>query len=133
MVAYGRETAEKSGVKNLEYRLGDLEELPVEAASVDLALFSQSLHHAIHPQNALHEAHRVLRPGGKLVILDLNRHNFEEARDLYADLHLGFSQVELADMITRAGFSTPDIVVVHREDEAPYFETVLATASRSPR
>jgi ubiquinone/menaquinone biosynthesis C-methylase UbiE len=130
MVAYGRETVAKAGVKNLEYRLGDLEELPLEDGSVDLALFSQSLHHAIHPQNALKEAYRVLRPGGKLMVLDLNRHNFEEARELYADLWLGFSQVELADMIKKARFRAPDIAVVHREEDAPYFETVLATADK---
>jgi len=131
MIAYGREAAAKAGVKNLEYRLGDLEELPLDSNSVDLALFSQSLHHAIHPQNALKEAYRVLRPGGKLFILDLNRHNFEEARELYADLWLGFSQVELSDMMKKARFRTMDISVVHREDDAPYFETLLATADKS--
>ena len=130
MVAYGRDAAFKAGIRNLEYRLGDLEELPLEDASVDLALFSQSLHHAIHPQNALKEAHRVLKPGGKLFILDLNRHNFEEARELYADLWLGFSQVELSDMMRKAKFRAQDIAVVHREEESPYFETVLAIADK---
>lgn len=130
MVAYGRDAAFKAGIRNLEYRLGDLEELPLEDASVDLALFSQSLHHAIHPQNALKEAHRVLKPGGKLFILDLNRHNFEEARELYADLWLGFSQVELSDLMRKAKFRAQDIAVVHREEESPYFETVLAIADK---
>lgn len=130
MIAYGSETAAKAGVKNLEYRLGDLEELPLEDASVDLALFSQSLHHAIHPLTALKEAHRILRPGGKVMILDLNRHNFEEARELYADLWLGFSQVELTETMKKAGFRNPDITVVHREEESPFFETVLAIAGK---
>ncbi len=131
MIAYGRETAAKAGVKNLEYRLGDLEELPLDDNSVDLALFSQSLHHAIHPLNALKDSYRVLRPGGKLFVLDLNRHNFEEARDLYADLWLGFSQVELAEMMKKARFRNVDIAVVHREEESPFFETILATAEKS--
>ena len=130
MIAYGTEAAAKAGVKNLEYRLGDLEELPLDDSSVDLALFSQSLHHAIHPQKAIKDAFRVLRPGGKLFILDLNRHNFEEARELYADLWLGFSQVELSDMIEKACFRALDIAVVHREEEAPFFETILATAEK---
>lgn len=131
MVAYGRETVAKAGVKNLEYRLGDLEELPVEEASADLALFSQSLHHALHPQTALREAYRVLRPGGKLMILDLNRHNFEEAREMYADLWLGFSQVELGEMLKKARFKSVEMAMVHREAEAPYFETILATAEKA--
>jgi len=130
MIAYGSETAAKAGVKNLEYRLGDLEELPLQDASVDLALFSQSLHHAIHPLTALKEANRILRPGGKVMILDLNRHNFEEARELYADLWLGFSQVELTETMKKAGFRNPDITVVHREEESPFFETVLAVAGK---
>lgn len=130
MIAYGREAAFKAGVRNLEYRLGDLEELPLDDASVDLALFSQSLHHAIHPLNALKEAYRVLKPGGKLFVLDLNRHNFEEARELYADLWLGFSQVELSDLMKKARFRAMDVSVVHREEDSPYFETVLAIADK---
>ncbi len=130
MVAYGREMVAKAGVGNLEYRLGDLEKLPLDNESVDLAVFSQSLHHAVHPQNALHEAHRVLTPGGRLVILDLNRHQFEEARELYADLWLGFSQLELTQMTLAAGFAEPRMAVVHREEEPPGFETVLLTAKR---
>jgi ubiquinone/menaquinone biosynthesis C-methylase UbiE len=128
MVAYGRETVAKAGVKNLEYRLGDLEELPLEDRSVDLALFSQSLHHALHPERALREAQRVLRPGGRLMILDLNRHGFEEAREMYADLWLGFSQAELGETLKRLRFQNVDMAVVHREAEAPYFETILVTA-----
>ena len=128
MIAYGREAAAKAGVKNLEYRLGDLEELPIEDASVDLAVFSQSLHHALHPLAALKEAHRILRPEGKLMILDLNRHAYEEARELYADVWLGFAQVELAEMLKKARFRGVELSVVHREEAAPYFETVLAVA-----
>ncbi|WP_031497692.1 metalloregulator ArsR/SmtB family transcription factor [Bryobacter aggregatus] len=130
MIAYGQEAAAKAGVKNLEYRLGDLEEIPLEDGSMDLAVFSQSLHHAIHPHAALKEAYRVLRPGGKLMILDLNRHGYEEARELYADVWLGFSQVELAEMLKKARFKNLDLAVVHREAEAPFFETILVTADK---
>ncbi len=128
MIAYGREAAAKAGVNNLEYRLGDLEEVPIEDASVDLAVFSQSLHHALHPLAALKEAHRILRPEGKLMILDLNRHAYEEARELYADVWLGFAPVELAEMLKKARFRGIELSVVHREDAVPYFETVLAVA-----
>jgi ubiquinone/menaquinone biosynthesis C-methylase UbiE len=131
MVAYGREVTAKAGVKNVEYRLGDLEDLPLESGSTDLALFSQSLHHALHPQKALQEAYRILRPGGKVMVLDLNRHGVEEARELYADLWLGFAPVELTEWLKRAKFKAVDAAVVHREDEAPHFETILATGERA--
>ena len=131
MVEYAAGVAKRSRVKNVEFRLGDLEELPVPDASVDLALFSQSLHHAIHPQKAVHEAARILKPGGRIVILDLQRHAFEEARELYADVWLGFTHVEILDFLRKARFRAADVATVHREDEAPHLETVLAVAEKA--
>ena len=61
MIEVGREQALRHGVKNIEYRLGDMEEIPIEDASVDLVFFSQSLHHALHPERAVEEAWRILR------------------------------------------------------------------------
>lgn len=130
MVEYGSELAHSHGVKNLEYRLGDLESLPIAKGEVDVAIFSQSLHHAQHPANAMIEAHRILKPGGRVIILDLLKHHFEEARTLYADLWLGFTKVELQKLLEKGGFSNPNIATVHRETEAPYFETVLATGDK---
>jgi SAM-dependent methyltransferase len=128
MVEYAQGVARRSGLKNVEFRLGDLEELPLADGSVDLALFSQSLHHALHPQKAVQEAARVLRPGGRIVILDLQRHTFEEARDLYADVWLGFTQIELLEFLRKAKFRGAEVSLVHREQEAPHLETVLAVA-----
>src|SRR5579864_5400665 len=91
MVEYGAELARKHGVDNLEYRKGDIEDVPIRTGAVDLAFFSQALHHAQHPQQAVGEAHRILKPGGRIVVLDLLRHNYEEAREMYADLWLGFT------------------------------------------
>ncbi len=130
MVEYGKETASRNGVGNLEYRLGDLEELPIKDEEADIALLHQSLHHALHPQRAVEEAWRILKPGGRVVILDLLRHGFEEARELYADVWLGFSQLDLSQMLANAHFSSADITVVHREEEAPHFETVMAIAMK---
>lgn len=130
MVDYGRSIAQRNGVENFDYRLGDLEDLPIEENEVDLALFHQSLHHALHPQKAVEEAWRILRPGGRIVILDLLKHGFEEARELYAHVWLGFSQVELISFLTNAKFNSPDVSVVHREEEAPHFQTVLAFATK---
>ena len=130
MVEYGTDVARRNGVTNLEYRLGDLEELPLSSGEVDLALFHQSLHHAIHPKKAVEEARRILRPGGRIVVVDLLRHSLEEARELYADVWLGFSQAELIKLMGDAGFRSADVAVVHREEEAPHFETLIAIAQK---
>jgi ubiquinone/menaquinone biosynthesis C-methylase UbiE/DNA-binding transcriptional ArsR family regulator len=130
MVEYGTNLARKQGAKNLEYRLGDLEEIPIDTASVDVALLSQSLHHAIHPEGAIAEAWRILRPGGRIVILDLGKHRFEEARELYADLWLGFSEVELESLLHKSGFQNVLTSVVHKEAEAPHFQTLLAVGDK---
>jgi ArsR family transcriptional regulator len=132
MVEYGADVARRHGVQNIEYRQGDLEELPIGDAAVDLALFHQTLHHAIHPEKAMAEAARILRPGGRVVVMDLLKHRWEEARELYADIWLGFSEVELQELLGAAGFVSVETSVVHREDEAPHFETVLAVATRAP-
>lgn len=126
MVEYGASLARKQGADRLEYRLGDLEDVPIADASVDLALFSQSLHHAIHPERALAEAFRILRPGGRIAVQDLARHRFEEARELYADIWLGFAEAELEKMLTAAGFCQIETSIVHRESEPPHFQTLLA-------
>jgi ubiquinone/menaquinone biosynthesis C-methylase UbiE/DNA-binding transcriptional ArsR family regulator len=130
MIEVGREQALRNDVKNVEYRLGDMEELPIEDAAVDLVFFSQSLHHALHPQRAVQEAWRILRPGGRIVILDLMQHRYEEAREMYADEWLGFGEAELETMLENAQFSNAQVSVVHKELETPQFQTLLAVADK---
>lgn len=130
MVAYGAELASKHGFTNLEYRLGELENPPVDPESVDLVFLSQALHHAQNPQAALRGAFGILKPGGRIVVLDLLQHTFEKARELYADVWLGFTEAELHEMLTHAGFRRIETSLVHREKENPHFQTVLAVAER---
>jgi ArsR family transcriptional regulator len=127
MVEFGSELAEKNGFTNLSYKLGDIEEVPLKDASVDLALLSQALHHAQHPQTAVAEAYRILKPGGQLIVLDLLEHDFEKARELYADVWLGFSENTLYQYLKSAGFGQVKVDVVAREAQEPNFETVLAS------
>ncbi len=131
MVAYGAGLAREHGFANLEFRLGDIEEPPIEAASVDLAILSQALHHAANPQKALRAAHRLLKPGGRIAILDLLKHPFEKARELYADVWLGFSEAELHEMLSQAGFTAVETSIVHKETRSPGFQTVLALAEKA--
>jgi ArsR family transcriptional regulator len=127
MVQFGSQLAKKHGFKNLEYRLGDIEEPPIVNNSVDFAILSQALHHAIHPQQAIRAAHRILKRDGRLVILDLLSHRFERARELYADHWLGFSEVQLHQFLEKNTFREIEVSVVAREKQSPHFQTVFAT------
>lgn len=127
MVEFGSDLAAKNDFTNLRYVLGDIEEVPLKSQSVDLALLSQALHHAQHPQLAVEEAYRILKPGGELIILDLLEHQFEKARDLYADVWLGFSENGLYQFLKTVGFQQIEVNVVAAEGEEPHFQTVLAS------
>lgn len=131
MVEVGTELAQKNGFANLTYKLGDIERVPLPDRSVDLAILSQALHHAQHPQAAVSEAYRILRPGGQLLVLDLSEHTFEKARDLYADVWLGFTESALHGFLKKAGFTHVDVTVVARETVEPFFETLLASGVKA--
>ncbi len=130
MVQVGRALAKKEHLRNLTYILGNIEKVPLPDRSIDLALLSQALHHAENPRLALSEAFRILKPGGRLLILDLRAHRFEKARELYADRWLGFKENELHDWIEEAGFRQSEVRVVAKEVKEPCFETILATGMK---
>ncbi len=126
MVAFGANKAKKNGLKNLEFRLGDLENPPIEPNSVDIVILSQALHHAADPAEAIQSAHNILRTGGQLWLLDLMKHNFDRAHELYGDRWLGFAESDLHHWLEAAGFKKIEISVVAREEQPPHFETILA-------
>ena len=130
MVSFGAEKAKKNGLKNLEFRLGDLERPPINPNSVDVAVLSQALHHAENPAQAIASAHKILRSGGQILILDLLEHDFDQARELYGDRWMGFKTSELHRWLEAAGFKRIEISVVSREEEEPYFETILAVGEK---
>jgi ArsR family transcriptional regulator len=127
MVEFGADLARRHGFTNLEYRHGDLENPPIPPGSVDVALLSQALHHAASPARAVAAAHKILKRGGRLCILDLHAHQFEQAREMYADTWLGFTDAQLNEYLEAAGFREIEIGVVSRDETNPQFQTVLAT------
>lgn len=133
MVEVGTELARKNGLANLTYKLGDIESVPLPDKSVDLAILSQALHHANHPQNAVNEAHRILKPGGQVLILDLNEHYYEKAHEQFGDLWLGFKESALHGFLKKAGFTKAEVTAVSRETTEPFFETLLASGFKTTR
>ncbi len=130
IVAYGAARAKKNKLKNLEFRLGDLQNPPIEPRSVDLVILSQSLHHAQDPAAAIASSYRLLRSHGQIMILDLLKHSFEKARESYGDRWLGFAESDLHRWLKNAGFKKIEISVVAREEEPPHFQTVLASGEK---
>lgn len=130
MVEFGARKARENGVGNLEFRLGDIVDPPLEDASVDVAILSHALHHAEDPARAVRAAHRILRPGGQVLILDLVEHRFEQARERYGDRWLGFAAANLQRWLEGAGFGSVEVSVVSREEEPPHFETLLACGTK---
>jgi ArsR family transcriptional regulator len=130
MVEFGARKARKNGLKNLEFRLGDLQNPPVDPESVDLVVLSQALHHAEKPDEAITAAYRMLVPGGQLLLLDLAKHKFDRAHELYGDRWLGFAESDLHRWLEAAGFKKIEINIVAREEQPPHFETVLASGQK---
>lgn len=130
IIAFGAEKARRAGLKNLEFRLGDLQAPPLPPASVDVVILSQALHHAEDPPQALRAAAALLRPGGQVLLLDLRAHDFTEARTLYGDRWPGFAESDLHRWLEDAGLVRVEVTRVAREDKPPHFETLLAVAER---
>jgi ubiquinone/menaquinone biosynthesis C-methylase UbiE/DNA-binding transcriptional ArsR family regulator len=128
IIAFGAAKAKKNNLKNLEFRLGDLQNPPIDPNSVDLVILSQALHHAAEPAQCISAAHKILRAGGQIMILDLLKHNFEKARDLYGDRWLGFAESDMHRWLEGASFKKIEISIVAREEQPPFFQTILAGA-----
>ena len=126
IIRFGANKARKNRLKNLEFRLGEIESPPIEHQSVDVVILSQALHHAGKPERAIQSACDILKAGGQILILDLLRHQFEQARELYGDRWLGFAETDLHQWLEQAGFKKIEVNVVAREDQPPHFETILA-------
>jgi ArsR family transcriptional regulator len=105
----GKELARRRGVKNITWKRGELQKAPIDDESMDLVLLSQALHHADEPGDALKEARRILRPGGRVLLLDLREHGEAWVTSTLGDRWLGFDDKSLQKLIAGSGFT--DVVV----------------------
>jgi len=136
MLAQLRARASKQGITNIETVEGEIEDLPLPDGSFDVAVLSQALHHAVHPERALAEARRILVPGGRLLVIDLLAHTEEWVRDQLQHVHLGFTEVALGEMLAQIGFERTLIRRAARDPQPPHFMTLVATGiapASSPR
>jgi ArsR family transcriptional regulator len=127
-----RALAGRRRAANIVFKRGELDRLPLESDSVDVALLSQALHHAVKPADAMAEAARVVRPGGRVLVLDLRAHEETWVRDKLGDRHLGFADDELAALLTSAGLSDVRVTVGSRRPGDP-FTVLVASGVRPPR
>ncbi|MBI2829219.1 MAG: metalloregulator ArsR/SmtB family transcription factor [Acidobacteria bacterium] len=118
---------------NVEWKKGDLARLPLRDASVDVALLSQALHHAVDPEEALAEAVRILRPGGRLLVLDLREHEQHWVRARFGDARLGFADAELERLLQGAGLREVRVQVGARQTGDPFVVLIASGVnSQSP-
>ena len=121
--------AARRRIRNVTWKRGELEHLPIRDASVDVALLSQALHHARDPQRALAEAARIIVPGGRVLILDLREHQETWVRERLGDRWLGFTDERLAALLDGAGFTNISVGVgARRTGEA--FTVLVASATK---
>lgn len=109
---------------NVEVREGDMHALPFEDGHFDLVVLMHALTYADRPQVAVAEAARVLRPGGRLLLSSLARHEHRAAVEAYSHVNLGFSDKELRRFVEKAGLTITASETVTREKRPPHFEVI---------
>jgi ArsR family transcriptional regulator len=123
---------ERRQAENVTWRKGDLARVPLRDESIDLALFSQSLRYATDPERVLAETSRVLRPGGRVMILELKQHDQAWVQARFGDRRAGFAPSELEALLQGAGFRGVRLSIGAAQRGNP-FVVVIASATWPPR
>jgi ArsR family transcriptional regulator len=124
-----RALARRRRVSNVIWKKGQLERLPIRDGIVDVAMLSQALHHAHNPARAVQEAARIVKPGGRVLVLDLRTHGEEWVRAKLGDRRLGFEDDELKRMLLAAGLSAVTVAVGARKTRDP-FTVLIASGTK---
>jgi ArsR family transcriptional regulator len=127
-----RQLARKRGISNITWKKGDIEHLPLDDEQVDVALLSQALHQTTHPGGTVSEAVRILRPGGRLLVLELRPHDQTWVKDRLGDQWLGFADDVLARMLTTAGLADVRVQLGARRASGPFAVTIASGRKPAP-
>ena len=130
VLATARELAKSRSIRNISFKQGEIEELPLDDGAYDVALLSQALHHAKDPARAISEAARILAPGGTLLLLDLKSHKEEWVRKL-GDRWMGFDEDSLRKMMKDAGLKDLRFEIGASRRGDP-FQVIVASGKKSP-
>jgi SAM-dependent methyltransferase len=131
VLARARALAQRRHVRNVTWKRGELERVPIDDASVDVALLSQALHHAASPPLAVAEAVRILREDGRVLVLDLRSHDEGWVKDTLGDQWQGFTDTQLQALLTGAGLIDVRVRVGARTQGDPF--VVLLAVGTKPR
>jgi ArsR family transcriptional regulator len=118
---------------NVDLRRGDLESLPIDDATLDAATLMLVLHYVPEPERALAEVSRVLKPGGRLILVDMLPHERDSYRQQMGHIWLGFSEDQMARFLADAGFGRTRVVPLAPDARAKGPGLFVATAEKSKK
>ena len=122
-----------AGHDNVDFRLSELETLPIEEGQLDAATLMMVLHHVPEPQQALAEVSRVLKPGGRVLVVDMLPHDRENYRQQMGHVWLGFSVDQTGRLLADTGFEDVRLVPLPPDGKAKGPALFVATARKQPR
>ncbi|MEM9555917.1 MAG: metalloregulator ArsR/SmtB family transcription factor [Acidobacteriota bacterium] len=125
------EPSEQTAAERVELRRGELEALPIDDAMLDAATLVLALHHAPEPDDVLREAARVLRPGGRLLVVDMLPHAREDYRRTMGHIWLGFEPETIRQHLGAAGFAPVRVTALPSDPDAEGPGLFVATAARA--
>lgn len=133
MLAVARANLDRAGISKASVRHGDILNLPFDGQDFDLVTIHQVLHFFDEPEFAVREAARMLRPGGRLMIIDLAPHALDYLREDHAHVRLGFSHQFLSETLMRAGLDVEKVLDLHPSHTGEPGLTVTIWLARDPR